>query len=99
MADLTPEHFIPPGDVPKVEPTRDFFRELRASLKNAQAIECDLRMEAAFMRVEIDRLRKAWPEGREGMVVVFDSLTHEYLGCMGRASWDVLLAEGDGDTC
>ena len=38
----TPEtHFVPPGDVPKVERTRRYFAELRASLRNALDVSND----------------------------------------------------------
>lgn len=33
-------------------------------------------------------------EGREGMLTVYDH-RGRYRGCIGAASWDVLLAEGD----
>lgn len=33
-------------------------------------------------------------EGREGILTVYDS-DGKYRGCIGAASWDVLLAEGD----
>ena len=37
-----------------------------------------------------------WQEPREGMLTVYD---HEgrYRGCIGRASWDILLAEGEAN--
>jgi DTW domain-containing protein YfiP len=34
-------------------------------------------------------------EGREGIVVVYDSMTGEYLGCMGRETWERLLKQQD----
>jgi len=36
-------------------------------------------------------------EGREGAVTVYDSMTGEYLGCMGRHTWERLLAEAKRD--
>lgn len=35
-------HFVPPGDVPKVERTRRYFAELRASLRNALDVSGDV---------------------------------------------------------
>ena len=43
------------GDKPKVAPTQRYFTELRASLKNAQAVERDLRVEVA----RLERVRDA----------------------------------------
>lgn len=37
------------------------------------------------------------PEGREGILTVYDSMTGEYLGCMGKHTWDRLLEESRRD--
>jgi hypothetical protein len=37
------------------------------------------------------RIRGEKPEGREGIVTVYDSMTGAYLGCLGRETWDQML--------
>lgn len=46
----------------------------------------------------LDCLRRLeGPKGREGIVTVYDSLTDEYLGCMGKHTWERLLDESRRD--
>ncbi len=51
---------------------------------------------ASFMRLRTalatPEETKARPEGREGMVTVYDD-QDRYVGCMGRETWEGLLAE------
>jgi hypothetical protein len=57
--------------------------------QTAEASERDLGRE----RGRLGKLQIGEEAGREGIVVVHDSVTGEYLGCTGREYWEELLAE------
>lgn len=54
------------GDAHKVEPTRRYFAEIRASLKNALDVERELRAEVERLTAEVESLRAALPAGPDG---------------------------------
>jgi hypothetical protein len=68
------------------------IRAALASLSNPDGEETDY----WGGNVDVENAGEA-PEGREGMVTVYDSMTGEYLGCMGRETWEQMLLEPDGE--
>lgn len=70
----------------------DALASVREQLRLAEPVARELLTLAALLQET-----RARPEGREGIVAVYDSVTGEYLGCMGIETWRAALSPGESD--
>ncbi len=65
MTDPDERYITVEGDLPKIGPTTQHFVELRASLRNALDVQCEMGMEVALLIADRDNLREALVDLRD----------------------------------